>query len=84
MPEDEEGSVIQDKAMLERVAACEGFREVQHILNEYGETAFSDLVYVLYRYARNYSSEAQHLYIHYTEKERDLILSHRTTLQLEP
>ena len=84
MPEDEEGSVIQDKAMLERVATCEGFREVQHILNEYGETAFSDLVYDLYRYARNYPSKEQHLYIHYTEKERDLIRSHRIALQLEP
>ena len=53
---DEEGSVIQDKAMLERVAACEGFREVQNILNEYRETAFSDLVYDLYLYTRNYPS----------------------------
>lgn len=47
MPEDEKGSVIQDKAMLERVVACDGYREVQTILNTYRETAFSDLVYEL-------------------------------------
>ena len=47
MPEDEEGSVIQDKVMLKRVADCEGWRQVQTLCNDYGETAISDLVYEL-------------------------------------
>ena len=47
MPEDEEGSLIQDKATMRRVTTCDGLREVQNILNEYRETAFSDLVYMI-------------------------------------
>ena len=47
MPEDEEGSLIQDKSTLRRVSVCDGWREVQTILDEYRETAFSDLVYMI-------------------------------------
>ena len=47
MPEDEDGSLIQDKATLRRVSVCEGWREVQTILDEYGETAFGDLVHMI-------------------------------------
>ena len=47
MPEDEEGSLIQDKATLKHVATCDGWGEVQTILNEYRETAFTDLVYMI-------------------------------------
>ena len=47
MPEDEEGSLIQDKSTLKRVSVCDGWREVQTILDEYRETAFSDLVYMI-------------------------------------
>ena len=46
-PEDEEGSLIQDKSTLRRVSVCDGWREVQTILDEYRETAFSDLVYMI-------------------------------------
>ena len=52
MPEDEEGSLIQDKATLKRVSVCDGWREVQTILDEYRETAFSDLVYMIRIYAK--------------------------------
>ena len=46
MPEDEEGSVIQGKATLKRFAACDGYQQVQTILDAYQETAtFSDLIY---------------------------------------
>ena len=47
MPRDEEGSVIQDKATLKCVTACQGWRDVQTILGEYREMAFSDLVYMI-------------------------------------
>ena len=47
MPEDEEGSLIQDKATLRRVSVCDGWREMQTILDENGETAFDDLVYMI-------------------------------------
>ena len=47
MPEDEEGSLIQDKATLRRVARCDGWRQVQSILDEYRENAFNDLVYTI-------------------------------------
>ena len=47
MPEDEEGSLIQDKATLRRVSVCDRWREVQTILDEYGETAFGDLVHMI-------------------------------------
>ena len=47
MPEDEEGSLIQDKATLKRVSGCNGWREVQTILDDYRETAFNDLVYLI-------------------------------------
>ena len=52
MPEDEQGSLIQDKATLRRVATCEVWQEVQTILNEFRETAFSDLVYMIRIYAK--------------------------------
>ena len=47
VPEDEEGNLIQDKATLRCVAACDGWREVQTILDAYRETAFTDLVYTI-------------------------------------
>ena len=47
MQEDEEDSLIQDKATMKRVPTCDGWGEVQTILNEYRETAFADLVHMI-------------------------------------
>lgn len=59
MPEDEEGSLIQEKAMLEPVSECDSYREVQTILDTYRETAFSDQVYEIRYSAINCPSKDQ-------------------------
>ena len=84
MPEDEEGSLIQDKAMLKCVAAGEGWRQVQTLVNDYGETAFSDLVYELSDHAKICLSDENYINLYYTQKERSIIRSFRNTLQPEP
>ena len=57
MSEVEEGCLIQDKATLRRVAACDGWRQVQTILDAYRETAFTDLVHMIRIYAKIPPSE---------------------------
>ena len=84
MPEDEEGSEIQYKAMLKRVAACEGWREVQTLVDDYGETTFSDIVYELSSHAKICLSDENYLNLYYTQKESSIIRSFRNTLQPEP
>ena len=68
MPEDEEGSPIQDKATLRRVAACDGWRQVQTILDAYRETAFTDLVYMIMICAKIPPTET-----HYNRVDRIII-----------
>lgn len=80
MPEDEEGSVIQDKAMLERVATWGVYREVQTLLNDYGQTAFGKLVHRIVFCARIYPSEEKYLKLYYTKKQRSIIHPFRNTL----
>ena len=68
MPEDEEGSLIQDKATLRRVATCDGWRQVQSILDAYRETAFTDLVYTIMICAKIPPTET-----HYNRVDRIII-----------
>ena len=68
MPGDEEGSLIQDKAILRRVAACDGWRQVQTILDEYRETAFTDLFYMIMICAKIPPTE-----MHYNRVDRIIV-----------
>ena len=58
---------IQDKAMLKRVAACEGWRQVQTLCNDYGETAFSDLVYELQDHTKMRFYDNNYLNLYFTQ-----------------
>ena len=57
MSEGEEVSVIQDKGTLKQAATCQEWREVQTILDDYRETVFSDLVYMIRFCAKLHPSE---------------------------
>ena len=77
MPEDEEGCLIQDKATLRRVATCDGWRQVQTILDAYRETAFTDLVYMIRICAKIPPTET-----HYNRMDRIIIQAFKTHEQL--
>ena len=72
-----EGSLIQDKATLRRVAACDGWRQVQSILNAYRETAFTDLVYMIRICAKIPPTET-----HYNRMDRIIIRAFKINEQL--
>ena len=83
MPEDEEGSVIQDNAMLKCVADCEGYQKVQTILDTYRETAFSDLVHRMALGAKIYS-EDQYIKFFFKKEELPIIDPFRNNLHPAP
>ena len=77
MPEVEEGCLIQDKATLRRVAACDGWREVQTILDAYRETTFTDLVYIIMICAKIPPTES-----HYNRMDRIIVRAFKIHEQL--
>ena len=76
MPEDG-NSLIQDKDTMQRIVECDGYREVRSILDNYYESYFRDVIFIIRSHVRNWKNmmEKHYLKSMFNKNQRDILRS---------